>query len=73
MGLDVPSWRRRLAQDGALLSRLTRIFEETVHTFYIERAAKDAVSAVSGLAYHKHLCAFLDGFTVCPRSRAPLP
>jgi hypothetical protein len=38
------SWRRRLAQDGALLGRLTRIFEETVHTFYVERAAKDGKS-----------------------------
>jgi Transposase zinc-binding domain/Putative transposase len=38
------SWRRRLAQDGALLGRLTRSFEETVHTFYVERAAKDGKS-----------------------------
>jgi hypothetical protein len=37
------SWRRRLAQDGALLGRLTRIFEETVQTFYAERAAKDGI------------------------------
>lgn len=28
------SWRRRLAQDGALLGRLTRIFEEAVQTSY---------------------------------------
>jgi hypothetical protein len=27
------SWRRRLAQDGALLGRLTRIFVETVQAF----------------------------------------
>jgi hypothetical protein len=27
------SWRRRLAQDGALLGRLTRIFAETAHAF----------------------------------------
>jgi hypothetical protein len=34
------SWRRRLAQDGALLGRLTRIFVETVQGFYAERAAR---------------------------------
>ena len=28
------SWRRRLAQDGALLGRLTRIAVETVLAFY---------------------------------------
>ncbi len=45
MGLDVPfSWRRRLAQDGALLGRLTRIFAETVHAFYAERAAQEGIS-----------------------------
>ena len=38
------SWRRRLAQDGALLGRLTRIFEDTVHTFYAERAAEESIS-----------------------------
>ncbi len=38
------SWRRRLAQDGALLGRLTRIFAETVHAFYAERAAKEGIS-----------------------------
>jgi len=38
------SWRRRLAQDGALFGRLTRIFEETVQMFYAERAAKDGIS-----------------------------
>ena len=32
-------WRRRLAQDGALLGDLTRIFLESVQTFYAERAA----------------------------------
>jgi hypothetical protein len=37
------SWRRRLAQDGALLGRLTRIFEETVQTFYAESAARDGI------------------------------
>jgi hypothetical protein len=30
-------WRRRLAQDGALLGKLTRIFVETVHAFYAAR------------------------------------
>ena len=34
------SWRRRLAQDGALLGRLTRIAVETVLTFYAARAAE---------------------------------
>jgi Putative transposase len=38
------SWRRRLAQDGALLGRLARIFEKTVHRFYAERAAKEGWS-----------------------------
>jgi hypothetical protein len=32
-------WRRRLAQDGALLGKLTRIFVETVQAFYAERVA----------------------------------
>ena len=34
-------WRRRLAQDGALLGKLTRIFVETVHAFYAARAARE--------------------------------
>jgi hypothetical protein len=38
------SWRRRLAGDGALLGRLTRIFLETVHCFYAERAAMEGAS-----------------------------
>ena len=43
------SWRRRLAVDGALLSRLTRIFLETVHGFYGERAAREgATGACTG-------------------------
>lgn len=33
-------WRRRLAQDGALLGRLTRIVTETVLAFYAARAAE---------------------------------
>jgi hypothetical protein len=68
------AWRRRLAQDGALLGRLTRIFVETVHTFYAERAAQEgalgaktgAVTAVqrtsSDLRLNPHLHAVvLDG------------
>ena len=39
------SWRRRLAQDGALLGRLTRIFVETVHRFYAARAAQEGGAA----------------------------
>ncbi len=35
------SWRRRLAQDGALLGRLTRIAVETVLTFYAARAGQE--------------------------------
>ena len=35
------SWRRRLAQDGALLGRLTRIVMETVLGFYAARAAQE--------------------------------
>ena len=33
-------WRRRLAQDGALLGRLTRLVVETVLAFYAARAAE---------------------------------
>jgi Transposase zinc-binding domain len=32
------AWRRRLAQDGELLGRVTRIFVKVVHGFYAERA-----------------------------------
>jgi len=35
------SWRRRLAQDGALLGRLTRIAVETVLAFYAARAGQE--------------------------------
>jgi Putative transposase/Transposase zinc-binding domain len=35
------SWRRRLAQDGALLGRLTRIAVETVLAFYAARAEEE--------------------------------
>jgi hypothetical protein len=42
-------WRRRLAHDGALLGALSRIFVETVHTFYVERAAaRGAIGAKTG-------------------------
>jgi hypothetical protein len=42
-------WRRRLAQEGALLGNLTRIFVETVHAFYAERAAREgALDAKTG-------------------------
>lgn len=34
------AWRRRLAQDGALFGRLTRIFVETVQAFYTRRAGQ---------------------------------
>ena len=36
-------WRVRLAQAGALLGELTRIFVETVQTFYVGRAAREGV------------------------------
>ena len=39
-------WRRRLAQDGALLGNLTRIFVETVHAFYAERAVREGALGV---------------------------
>ena len=43
------SWRPRLAQDGGLLGRFTRIFVETVQTFYARRAAQQgAVGAKTG-------------------------
>ena len=43
------SWRRRLAQDGALLGRLTRIAVETVLTFYAARAGQEGgLGAKSG-------------------------
>ena len=67
-------WRRRLAHDGALLSALSRIFVESVHAFYVERAAAGgargaktgAVTVVqrtsSDLRLNPHLhVVFLDG------------
>ena len=42
-------WRRRLAQDGALLSMLSRICVDAVHTLYAERAAAcGALTAKTG-------------------------
>jgi len=38
------AWRRRLAQDGVLLGNLTRIFVETVQTFYAGRAAREGAA-----------------------------
>jgi hypothetical protein len=68
------SWRRRLAQDGALLGRLTRLFVQTVQAFYAECAAREgAIGAKTGavtvvqrtssdLRLNPHLHAvFLDG------------
>ena len=63
-------WRRRLAQDGALLGALTRIFVESVQRFYAGRGAPGgktgAVTAVqrtsSDLRLNPHLhTVFLDG------------
>src|SRR5262249_34445490 len=63
-------WRRRLAHDGALLSALTRIFVETMHTFYTRRAAPGAKTGAvtvvqrtsSDLRLNPHLhVVFLDG------------
>ncbi len=43
------AWRRRLAQDGELLGTLSRMFVETVHRFYAERAAaRGSADAKSG-------------------------
>ncbi len=41
-------WRRRLAEDGALLGDLTRIFVQTVHAFYAERAAREGALGAKG-------------------------
>jgi hypothetical protein len=50
VGADLPfSWRRRLAQDGALLGRLTRLVVETVLGFYtagLSGAQSGAVTVV---------------------------
>ena len=65
------AWRKRLAQDGALLSALTRIFVDTVQAFYVSRAAAPgaktgAITVVqrtsSDLRLNPHLhVVFLDG------------
>ena len=67
-------WRRRLAQDGALLSLLSRSFVDAVHAFYAKRAAacgargakSGAITVVqrtsSDLRLNPHLhVVFLDG------------
>jgi hypothetical protein len=67
-------WRRRLAHDGELLGALSRIFVESVHTFYVERAAAGGTSGAktgavtvvqrtsSDLRLNPHLhVVFLDG------------
>jgi hypothetical protein len=38
------AWRSRLGQDGALLGTLTRLFVQTVQSFYAQRAAASGVS-----------------------------
>jgi Transposase zinc-binding domain len=46
---DLPlSWRRRLAQDGALLGRLTRMVVGTVLTLYAARAGDGGLGAKRG-------------------------
>jgi hypothetical protein len=35
------AWRAALARNGALLGSLTRIFEETVRSFYAQRARQE--------------------------------
>jgi hypothetical protein len=68
------AWRRRLGQDGALLSALTRLFVQTVHAFYAERAAVGGITGAktgavtvvqrtsSDLRLNPHLhVVFLDG------------
>ncbi|MGH7347826.1 MAG: transposase zinc-binding domain-containing protein [Candidatus Rokuibacteriota bacterium] len=45
------AWRPRLARDGALLSRLTRIFVDTVHGFYASRAARQGASCAKTGAF----------------------
>lgn len=64
-------WRRRLSQDGELLSAVTRLFVETVQRFYAEKAGADgaktgAVTVVqrtsSDLRLNPHLhVVLLDG------------
>jgi hypothetical protein len=42
-------WRRRLSQDGALFAQLSRLFVETVHGFYAQRAAaRDRLGTKTG-------------------------
>jgi len=75
------AWRRRLAQEGELLVRLTRIFVETVHAFCAEsrgvRGAKTgAVTVVqrtwSDLRLNPHLhVVFLDGAYTSTMASSP--
>jgi len=58
------AWQGRLAQDGALRGNLTRIFVETVHTFYADRAAREG--------HDTSLCASLAGFTRANRAALDL-
>ena len=65
------AWRRRLAKDGALFADLTRLFVETVQSFYAKREARrgaktGSITALqrtsSDLRLNPHLHAlFLDG------------
>jgi hypothetical protein len=41
-------WRGRLAHDGALLGRLTRLFLQTVQAFYARRAYERTAGATAG-------------------------
>jgi hypothetical protein len=51
------AWRRRLAQDGALLGTLTRLFVATVQRFYAERiAARSCVSRHDAKSGRGHSC-----------------
>jgi hypothetical protein len=76
------SWRRRLAQDGALLGRLTHIAVHVVRFatestpshdrpgWRLERGRWLAPLEPQALAYDKPLCASLDGFTLHAATRA---
>ncbi len=68
-------WRRRLAQDGALLGRLTRIAVETVLRFYAARAMEEGRPAaksgeVTAWSETTALTKFLDSFPTVSRGQA---
>jgi len=64
-------WRWRLAQDGALFGKLTRIFVATVQTFYAERAAWERAPGREDRRGHGGAeDASLDGFTLHADMRA---